>query len=109
MDVLGQCSYYISHNRGGRTVTLQYPGGNINTYSWNGRSAYQLDGPIWPAGVVTTSVSNALGLIGQNQQTLIEDKSIQPSDQISGLVANSAAPGQLLPAGAGLAGGGSRD
>src|SRR5260370_37061112 len=56
------------------------------------------------SGGVTTIVCNALGLIGQNQHTLIEDKSIQPSDQFSGLVANSAAPGQLLPAGAGLAG-----
>src|SRR5260370_22263720 len=56
------------------------------------------------SGGVTTIVCNALGLIGQNQHTLIEDKSIQPSDRISGLVANSAAPGQLLPAGAGLAG-----
>ena len=99
IDGLGQSSYYSFQHAGGRTVSYQDPLGNLTSYGWNGRSAFQLDGTLSPAGILDSSISNSLAPVGQQSQSLITDKSNQPADQIISYAAASASPANWWPAG----------
>ena len=98
-DGLGEVSYYTFQHAGGRTVSYQDPLGNLTTYAWNGRSAFQLDGSLSPGGILDSSVSNSLAPVGQQAQALITDKSNQPPDQIINYAAASASPTNWWPQG----------
>jgi RHS repeat-associated protein len=103
-DGLGQVSYYTFQHAGGRTVSYQDPLGNLISYGWNGRSAFQLDGTLSPGGILDSSISNSLAPVGQQSQSLITEKSNQPPDQIINYVAASTSPANWLPAGAAAVG-----
>ena len=99
IDALGQSMYYTFQRSGGRTISVQDAAGDLTTYAWNGRSAFQLDGSLSPAGILDTNVFNTMAPVGQ-QQMLLDDRSSLPPDQTINFVAASTSAGQLIPAGA---------
>jgi RHS repeat-associated protein len=104
IDGLGQSSYYTFQHAGGRTVSVQDALGNNTTYLWNGRSAFQLDGTVSAGGIMEASISNNLAPIAQQQQTLIDDKTNQPPDQVINYAGASSSLDAYIPLGAALFG-----
>lgn len=88
-NAIGLPSFYTFQPYGGRTLSVTDTGNNVTRYEFDPAASYRLTAVISPSGLRHSYLMNVVAPVGQQEQTLLEDDSAQPSTSISALMSGA--------------------